>query len=518
MSPPASAGRPSVTPSDGWSPQQWRIGLAFLAAAAFALRVPALGYPLIDVDEEFYLLVGDRMLHGAIPYVDIWDRKPPGLFLLYAAIRLLGGDGILQYQIVAALFATATAVAIALIARRIAHPLAALTAGLVYVAAAALLGGRGGQTPIFYNLPVALSALILLGLASPAGGQGVSSSAIRWRGMIAMLLMGLAIQLKPTAVFEGIYFGLILLWLSRRAGTRPAALAGDAAIWIGTALAPSLIAWLTYAGIGQGQAFFYANVGSIFARSDADTVKPLKNLGKIAVRIAPLLLTIIIGEWLLRKDAPWRRSAADKAAYLFLAGWCVAAVGGFAAFGTYFEHYALPLLPPLAVIAAATFSIRTRLAGPVLAALTLAFLLIFGRIDYRKYLDKRGDTAFAARMEQAIASHLDGGCLYIFYGEPIYYHLSNACMPTRWPFPFHLSLAREAGAIGVDPEAEIRRILASRPTVIVDRLNSDSEINVHVQTILRDALARDYRLVFTGAHKGKHNDVDQVWARRTPDR
>src|SRR3546814_2283430 len=40
---------------------------------------------------------------GATPYVDIWDRKPVGLFLLYSGIRLLGGDGIVQYQIVALL-------------------------------------------------------------------------------------------------------------------------------------------------------------------------------------------------------------------------------------------------------------------------------------------------------------------------------------------------------------------------------------------------------------------------------
>ena len=71
------------------------------------------GNPVIHVDEQYYLLVGDRMLHGALPYVDIWDRKPLGLFLIFAAIRLLAGDGIMQYQIVATLFAAATALLIA---------------------------------------------------------------------------------------------------------------------------------------------------------------------------------------------------------------------------------------------------------------------------------------------------------------------------------------------------------------------------------------------------------------------
>ncbi|WP_292923223.1 hypothetical protein [Novosphingobium sp. SCN 63-17] len=76
------------------------MGFAYLAVGLL-LRGATLGYPIIHADEQFYLLVGDRMLHGAVPFVDIWDRKPIGLFLLYGAIRLLGGDGILQYQLVA---------------------------------------------------------------------------------------------------------------------------------------------------------------------------------------------------------------------------------------------------------------------------------------------------------------------------------------------------------------------------------------------------------------------------------
>ena len=78
-----------------------RLAVALLFLAAFLLRMPHFGDPLYQIDEQFYLLVGDRMLHGAIPFVDIWDRKPIGLFLLFAAIRLLPGDGILAYQLVA---------------------------------------------------------------------------------------------------------------------------------------------------------------------------------------------------------------------------------------------------------------------------------------------------------------------------------------------------------------------------------------------------------------------------------
>ena len=60
------------------------------------------------------------MLHGLLPYVDVWDRKPVGLVLVYAAIRLLGGEGIWQYQLAATLFAGATAFVVSRIAARFA--------------------------------------------------------------------------------------------------------------------------------------------------------------------------------------------------------------------------------------------------------------------------------------------------------------------------------------------------------------------------------------------------------------
>jgi hypothetical protein len=69
-------------------PNSMRIGagapswLVFSGLLAFALlmRGQTFNDPVLGFDEQFYLLVGDRMLHGAVPYVDIFDRKPIGLF------------------------------------------------------------------------------------------------------------------------------------------------------------------------------------------------------------------------------------------------------------------------------------------------------------------------------------------------------------------------------------------------------------------------------------------------------
>src|ERR1044072_6180521 len=76
-------------------------GFAGLLACAFLLRSALFGDPFAGYDEQFYLLTGSRMLHGAIPYVDIWDRKPIGPFLTHAFAASFGGNGVLAYQLLA---------------------------------------------------------------------------------------------------------------------------------------------------------------------------------------------------------------------------------------------------------------------------------------------------------------------------------------------------------------------------------------------------------------------------------
>ena len=113
-----------------------RRGIAvLLLLVALAIRAWDFGNPVIDADEQYYLLVGDHMLHGAVPYIDLWDRKPIGLFALFAAIRLLPGDGILAYQLLATAAAWATSLVVALAAGTLgANRRGAFAAGVVYLA------------------------------------------------------------------------------------------------------------------------------------------------------------------------------------------------------------------------------------------------------------------------------------------------------------------------------------------------------------------------------------------------
>lgn len=148
---------PATLPARQWIDRRFALASAVLLTAAVALRLGQFGNPLAGLDEQFYLLVGERMWSGELPYVDIWDRKPPGLFYLYAAIRALPGDGILAYQIVATSCLALTGVVVARITARTLPLHAALASGLVIIVYGTLLGAGFGEAPIFYDLLTAIA-------------------------------------------------------------------------------------------------------------------------------------------------------------------------------------------------------------------------------------------------------------------------------------------------------------------------------------------------------------------------
>jgi 4-amino-4-deoxy-L-arabinose transferase-like glycosyltransferase len=470
----------------------WATNPALLAAlllvVAIAARAAQFGNPVVQVDDEFYLLTGDRMLHGALPYVDIWDRKPVGLFLIYAAIRFLGGAGVLQYQLVAVLFAAATGFVVARIARNLAGPHGAAAAGVVYILYLGMFGGEGGQSPVFYNLFVALAAWAMTDIARRPG-FGMRAFAL---GMAAMLLAGVAMQVKYSAVFEGVFFGLALLWFGWQRGVGRGLLAAMGAAWIAAALLPTAAAWGYYAAIGHGDAFVQANFLSILDRSSDGFGITLKRFGWIALCLAPLGIAAWLGKGLARPVGEDVRR--------LLQGWAIAAILGVLLFGTFFDHYALPLIAPLCVLAAAWFGDGE--AGLVLASANtriripagVAMMALITGLSLLLINDNRRDRGWGPQVEK-MADYIRPqlkDCLYVFDGEPSLYQLTGSCLPTRWPFPSHLGLSRESRALGIEPLAEIRRIMANKPQFVVASTRPDPDLNPKALDYMTTLLARDY--------------------------
>lgn len=467
-----------------------------IVAAVFAMRWPFLGNPMIHVDEQFYLLAGQRLTEGWVPYADFWDRKPVGLFLIYGAIRLLGGDGVVQYQLVATMFAAATAWVVYLIAsRQVAAP-AAFAAAIVYGALLAPINGAGGQSPVFYNLLMAGSALLVL-----RAGEATEAADYRRKGAAAMLLAGLALQIKSVAAIEGVFFGLWLVHAGGRHWPGQLARLRGAAMFATIALIPTLAAMAWFAAAGEFRPFWHANFVSVFQRAAApdwfERDALLHTLRMLMLALAGTAAALALA---------WLRGPAKDRAFVTL--WLVFAVAGYLAIGNYFDHYALPLLVPVAVVLARLFAV-SRL-GPVVFALLILQATVFGLLRYSPAAASRALTAsMTAKINSATAR---GECLFVADTPLALYLTTKACGPWRYSFPFHLIDATEAGTGEGDQGSAMRAILGARPGAIVTGSpHFPPTVQAGNIALLDGRLAADYLVAGRYPDRGR---TYTVWIRR----
>lgn len=454
---------------------------ALYLGVAVLVRLMLYGKPAVQVDEQFYLLMGQRMAAGAVPYVDLWDRKPYGLFALYRAVYALPFDPVLAYQALGTLCSVATALVIARMARLIAPERGAWLAGLAYLLFQPTFNVALGQSPVFYNLPVALAAL----LAAKAWA-GERAPGLTARGAGAMLLLGLAMQIKPTAMFEGVAIGLLLLARGWRDGWSGPRLGATGALWAGIALAPTLAVLAGYALAGHADAFVQANVLSIFGRR-TDWADAFAQLSKEALALTPFALAIGL--------APRRLALASgtaPGAVTALRWWAGAALGGFLLLPPWYDHYLGPVLVPLCVLAAPALARREK-SRRGYGRLLMACGMLGAACAPAFQLHERGGAREFAEATALIAAERKGRCLYVYEGDSALYRTTGACIPTRFAFPSHLNAMNEAGALGIDPEAEVRRIMASRPGVVVMAESGRPNLpNLRTRALMREALRRDY--------------------------
>lgn len=452
-----------------------------LALLVLATRLWTFGNPAIHVDDQFYLLVGTRMLHGALPYVDIWDRKPIGLFLIYALAAWAFPDPVIGYQTLAGMAVWLTALVLFVMARRLVSFPSALAGSAVYPAWLALFGGIGGQSPVFYTLPMVVAAHSIMGLIMGRIAREDEAGLTR-DGGVAMALVGIAMQIKYTAVFEGLFLGLSLLWMDWRRGPVLPRLAGNAVLWMLCALMPTALAWAFFACHGNGQTFVQANFLSVLA----DRGQWAPALVRLGIELVALLPFWVCG-WLAWRH--WQRVAVAR--WLWL--WAGASLCGFLVFGTWFDHYVLPLLAPLGVIAALAFERvrRRRTAMALVIGLGLAMGMPRAFSDMLAF----GNARDMAGLAEIVEHHRRGGCLFVADNQPALYRMTGSCLPTRFVFPEHLLLRRFAEALGVDQAAELTRMLDRRPTVIVVPDGIENRGDYATLSLLEARLGRDYRLV-----------------------
>ncbi|KLE35221.1 ArnT family glycosyltransferase [Aurantiacibacter luteus] len=484
--------------ADTWR-ATWRgdaVPLALLLLMVLATRAIWFGDPVADFDEQLYSFIGWRMTYGELPFVDWWDRKPFGLFAIFAAAHAVMGPGPLAYQLVGAIFALASAFLTYRLARLLASRSSATIAAAIQTMVMCAYASYSAQSEVFF-LPLLLGmALLLLDTSHPR---------FTARSMIAMLLGGLALQVKYTVLPQCVFFGMWALWIEYRRGARLPQLAGRALMFALAGLAPTLAVGLFYALAGHLDAFLYANFLSFFER---DPGPEGRWASEDWIGTSPLLMLAACGVY-----AAFRMKRPEPmTVWLFFVGWSLAALASVFLPREVYLYYYAALSAPMALVAVPILE-RTgplRAYPGVVLTLSLALLLQLPQ----RARDSQNERQAALVLSEAITPHVSAtDCLWLWDGPTALYRMTGSCVPTRFVYPDHLNNALEDDALGIDQAEEVARVLATRPAVIVTADEPMTLQNERAEFMVETALASDYR---RGPDVGMHGRRITAWFRQDP--
>ena len=443
---------------------------ALLLALALAARAFSLHLSVIDTDEGLYLLQAREWLQGGWPYVAVWDMHPVGAPALFAAAMTLFGKSIMTIRVLGALCVASTAWLTYRTVRLLDGPRAvALAASVLYIAQSVVLGGLATNTEILFAPFV--SGAMLLGVRAMVAGAG---QAPRWRDLALMgLLVGYALTIKPVVAPLGCVAFLFLVGPALWRGTLPWRRCGGMALaYAGLCALPTVMFGLAYAARGDFQAFLYGSFLAPLTYADgavsaAEAWARIRDAGTDLLWPLALALVALAGLRHRRLVQP----AAPLVAMALL--WLLAAALAVAGPGMWFNHYFVILMAPLSILAAVgawqlAWRLRPGLALPVFAGLVGAVAIHAWAIDTIPRLERGWEAMDPPRqVANIIAQQIRRGePIFIANYHPAVYVMSGAGVPTRFAFPAHLTCAFDK-VTGVDADAEVNRILASRPRIIV---------------------------------------------------
>jgi hypothetical protein len=495
--------------------------LVFLFAYALVSTVVGRAFTALTpspADGQLFAYMGQGWLHGRLPYVDIWDFKPPGILAVIALAFSQFPNTFITLAFVEGVFIVGTIATVYLLMRRCGAPfLAAVLATLAAAIACNLraFNEDGTYTEIYLLWPATLGMYFFVRAGRRFQGRYI---------FLAGLFTGFATLFKQVGVSPLLAQCAFLAFIAVGRQLSPGALFRSAL----TSLAGVLAAWAPFAGYfalhhGLGamvDACFVAPVmyragggQSILFRLNilASNLQPLASLIVAAGVGITLYFAAIARRGLNPPDA--EENARDLQFLWPLAVlWFFGDLCGALAGGRGYAHYFLALVPSLSVVVGFTYwELVPRIPrypnGNQLKMVMLA--LIVGPLFFPQSLDVRDFLNLTVKHEaptvrswEKMAKSINErrsawDTLFVWDYLPGIYFATGMRSPTKQLFAFRIfqspAFHEKFG------EEIIHELNAEPPTFIVDA-TADSEIAAlrqkdSVYNRFRQLVDGDYLLV-----------------------
>lgn len=142
--------------------------LAAIASISFLVRLPFFFQDVIDWDESTLILMGQSILDGYLPYLELWDLKPPLAFVAYAGFILMFGKSIISIRFAGTVCIILTSVLVYISGKTIASRFSAALAAIATSMGISLLAsGQATMTEHIAIVPLT-AALVLIFRCKPS--------------------------------------------------------------------------------------------------------------------------------------------------------------------------------------------------------------------------------------------------------------------------------------------------------------------------------------------------------------
>lgn len=428
-----------------------------LILTAVVLRFCTFFISVINHDESTYLVLGKTVLLGYDYWVDYIDTKPPGIFLIVAALQALLGDSIFVFRLLTAIWIGLTAFLLYAIQRTWAYSRrVGLASGLSYILMTSLFTfyGVSPNTELFFTLFTALALLILI---RHQGG---------WPYFLAGLALGFGFMIKYVVAFDALAFGLLIsLEAFRQKIKLWDYLQRGATLFIGFLL-PILIIFGYYYQIGHlDDAWFNGFIVSGRYPKTLSSWAYLKFVLDFFLRYFPLTIFYIYGLRAKGLEGPHQK---------FILLWSLTVLIAILLPGNTYGHYFIQLMLPFCLGAGWIFGVpkadlprwllpvfRPKIAYPVLGLL-VATLFTFQVIDYLQKPDynRQASQYLNERLNPQDEIYL-GDAKHIIYllthKQPLHAHVH----PSLFWQKDHYQ------AMEIDIQEEVQRIKAAQPRFVL---------------------------------------------------
>ena len=429
-----------------------------LAVAVLVPNLPANRVP--SEDAGVFLYIAHRMLDGGLPYRDVWDHKPPGVYVVDAVgLALGGGFGVWLVQL--AFLAGAGLIGLRALAPFGARP-ALFGSAAWLVAAPRLFLADGTQTTYveLFALPLQFATYALF-------ASEIARPRVTWRSAAIGALAGGSFLFKPTLVGTALAAGILFMVARRR--TLPASLGAMLAAGAGM-LALAAVPFAAAGALGEAvdQVVRYNAVYSAFA-SPADRLAAVA--GGLRLTAPSGLSLIAAGAWLYA--VPTRRTAPPVLALAVLA---LPIELLLASAGRGYHYYFIAWLPAMGVLAAFGASeverrLDRRTARAVILVAAIAMSVRPAMLVTRLAAERDDGVARSAAAYIADATR-STDTVFLWGSRVETLVLADRLAPTRYVYQYAALETR--GYATPARVAELTAELAGRPPVLIIDASRDS--------------------------------------------